>query len=225
MGDGQFKFPAGITVRSNTIFVADNFNDRIQVFNVETGPSPTSQVQANAGQTDTVNSGDTVTLNGGNSQPNDGSLQYIWRQVGGDRRVDLVDSNTATAKFEAPSVSQDSTYEFELSVMGIDNQISSDRVSINVAADQQNQQNQLNQNPQADAGDDKNVIESETVELDGGGSSDNEGEIQSYDWRTSGCDNNQPDGNIDNSDNAVATFVAPQIDSTSTVCTGTVNRD
>jgi sugar lactone lactonase YvrE len=219
VGDGQFKFPAGITVLSNTIFVADNFNDRIQVFNVETGPPPTSQVQANAGQTDTVNSGDMVTLNGGNSQPNDGSLQYIWRQVGGDRRVDLVDSNTATAKFEAPSVSQDSTYEFELSVMGTNNQISSDRVSINVAADQQNQQNQQNQNPQADAGDDKNVIESDSVELDGGGSSDSEADIQSYDWQTSGCDNNQPDGNINNSDNAVATFVAPQIDSSSTVCT------
>ena len=29
----------------------------------------------------------------------------------------------------------------------------------------------------------------------------------------------QPDGNIDNSENAVATFVAPQIDSTSSVCT------
>jgi sugar lactone lactonase YvrE len=219
VGDGQFKFPAGITVLSNTIFVADNFNDRIQVFNVETGPPPTSQVQANAGQTDTVNSGDTVTLNGGNSQPNDGSLQYIWRQVGGDRRVDLVDSNTATAKFEAPSVSQDSTYEFELSVMGTNNQISSDRVSINVAADQQDQQDQQNQNPQADAGDDKNVIESDSVELDGGGSSDSEADIQSYDWQTSGCDNNQPNGSLDNSDNAVATFVAPQIDSSSTVCT------
>jgi sugar lactone lactonase YvrE len=223
VGDGQFKFPAGITVRSNTIFVADNFNDRIQKFNVEIGPQPTNlqlqtgAVQANAGQAQTVNVGETVTLDGRNSQPNDGTLQYIWRQVGGDRRVDLVDSNTATARFDAPSVTQDSTYEFELSVMGTNNQISRDRVSINVAANEQDQ-NQ-NQNPQADAGGNKDVTESNSVELDGSGSSDNEGEIQTYDWTSNGCDNNQPDGNINNSDNAVATFEAPQIDSTSSVCT------
>lgn len=222
LGDGQFKYPAGITVRSNTIFVADNFNARVQAFNVEIGPPPTSQmqalagqVQANAGQTKTVDSGETVTLDGGNSQPNDGSLQYIWRQVGGDRRVDLADSNSAQARFEAPTVTQDSTYEFELSVMGANNQISKDRVSVNVAANQQDQ----NQNPQADAGGDKSVTESGSVQLDGSGSSDNEGDIQSYDWQSNGCDNNQPNGDINNSDNQVATFVAPQIDSTSSVCT------
>ena len=224
LGDGQFKYPAGITVRSNTVFVADNFNDRIQAFNVEIGPPPTSQmqalagqIQANAGQTKTVNAGETVTLDGGNSQPNDGSLQYIWRQVGGDRRVDLADSNSAKARFKAPAVTEDSTYEFELSVMGTNNQISKDRVSVNVAANQQ-EQNQ-NQNPKANAGGDKSVTESGSVQLDGSGSSDNEGNIQSYDWQSNGCDNNQPKGNINNSDNPVATFVAPQIDSASSVCT------
>lgn len=215
LGDGQFKYPAGITVRSNTIFVADNFNDRIQAFNVEIGPPPTSQIQANAGQIKTVDSGETVTLDGGNSQPNDGSLQYIWRQVGGDRRVDLADSNSAKARFEAPTVTEDSTYDFELSVMGTNNQISKDRVSVNVAANQQDQ----NQNPKANAGGDKSVTESGSVEIDGSGSSDNEGDIQSYDWQSNGCDNNQPNGNINNSDNPVATFVAPQIDSASSVCT------
>jgi len=215
LGDGQFKYPAGITVRSNTIFVADNFNDRIQAFNVEIGPPPTSQIQANAGQTKTVDSGETVTLDGGNSQPNDGSLQYIWRQVGGDRRVDLADSNSAKARFEAPAVTEDSTYDFELSVMGTNNQISKDRVSVNVAANQQDQ----NQNPKANAGGDKSVTESGSVKLDGSGSSDNEGDIQSYDWQSNGCDNNQPNGNINNSDNPVANFVAPQIDSASSVCT------
>jgi len=215
LGDGQFKYPAGITVRSNTIFVADNFNDRIQAFNVEIGPPPTSQIQANAGQTKTVDSGETVTLDGGNSHPNDGSLQYIWRQVGGDRRVDLADSNSAKARFEAPAVTEDSTYDFELSVMGTNNQISKDRVSVNVAANQQDQ----NQNPKANAGGDKSVTESGSVQLDGSGSSDNEGNIQSYDWQSNGCDNNQPKGNINNSDNPVANFVAPQIDSASSVCT------
>jgi len=215
LGDGQFKYPAGITVRSNTIFVADNFNDRIQAFNVEIGPPPTSQIQANAGQTKTVDSGETVTLDVGNSHPNDGSLQYIWRQVGGDRRVDLADSNSAKARFEAPAVTEDSTYDFELSVMGTNNQISKDRVSVNVAANQQDQ----NQNPKANAGGDKSVTESGSVKLDGSGSSDNEGDIQSYDWQSNGCDNNQPNGNINNSDNPVANFVAPQIDSASSVCT------
>jgi hypothetical protein len=223
LGDGQFKFPAGVTVRSNAIFVADNYNDRIQGFNVELGPQPTSQmllqanmqVQANAGQTKTVNAGETVTLDGRNSQPNDGSLQYIWRQVGGDRRVDLADSNSAQATFEAPSVTEDSSYEFELSVRGTNNQIANDRVSVNVAANQQDQ----NQKPQADAGGNKDVTESNSVQLDGSGSSDNEGNIQSYDWQSDGCDNNQPNGDINNSDNPVATFVAPQIDSTSAVCT------
>jgi sugar lactone lactonase YvrE len=148
LGDGQFKYPAGITVQSNTILVADNFNDRIQAFNLEKGLLPASlatQVQANAGRTKTVSSGETVTLDGRNSQPDDGSLQYIWRQVSGDRRVDLVNSNSATARFEAPSVTEDSTYDFELSVMGINNQISKDRVSINVVVDTDEQSEDQNQ--------------------------------------------------------------------------------
>src|SRR4029078_2306562 len=37
VGDGQFKFPAGITARSGTVIIADNFNDRIEKFNVDIG--------------------------------------------------------------------------------------------------------------------------------------------------------------------------------------------
>ena len=129
-GDGQFKYPAGITVYSNTIFVADNFNDRVQVFHVEPGQ----------------------ILNGPNLE-----------------------------KLNLPE--------------------------------------QENKKPIADAGNDKSVFESKSVSLDGGGSKDSDGTIASYNWKLSGCSNNEPKGTLKNSDSAVATFVAPQISGSSATCT------
>jgi hypothetical protein len=219
-GDGQFKYPAGVTVKANTIYVADNFNDRVQVFTVEPGPFPlaTTIPIANAGDDQTVDSGQIVTLDGELSKPDDGSLKFNWRQSGGSQAVNLDNSDTSKPTFNAPDVTQDMTLKFDLKVTNSDNQFDIDTVNVNVIANQQDQNQNQNQKPDANAGSDKTVYEGEIVELDGTASHDLDGSIQSYEWEAEDCDNNQPRGSIQNSDNAITSFVSPHISSSSSMC-------
>lgn len=222
-GDGQFKYPAGITVLSNTIFVADNFNDRVQVFNMEPGqlPSATSVVgldqlplsalTANAGEDQTLNSGVKVTLNGEQSKPDDGSLQFLWKQVGGSQSVDLMNADSAKPEFDTSQITENTQLKFELKVTDKNNQVDTDTVNVNVIGERQNQK------PEANAGSSKTVFEGELTELDGTGSRDVDGNIISYEWESKDCDN-EPKGEIQNSQQAKATFMAPQISSSSTSC-------
>lgn len=222
-GDGQFKYPAGVTALDNTVFVADNFNDRVQVFNIEPGQLPTvspildpSQTQltaidANAGDDRTVNSGEQVTLNGDQSSPDDGSLKYLWKQIGGSQSVDLMNSDSPKPKFETSQITQDTTLKFELRVTDNNNQADFDTVNINVIGENENEK------PEADAGDSKTVVEGQSIPLDGTASKDNDGTIVSYEWNSKGCDN-EPNGNVQNSQSVNPTFEAPQISSASTMC-------
>ena len=212
LGDGQFMNPSAISARANTIFVADNFNDRIQKLNVSIGtlPSPVSVV-ANAGQDQTATSGDKVRLNGENSKPDDATLKFFWRQIGGNKNVDLTNPDSVNPTFDTSQVTEDTTFEFELKVTGNNDQVDTDTVSIKVIGQKQNQK------PQADARADKSVLEGGTTELDGASSTDRDGTIESYQWQATGCDN-EPKGSIQDSSDAKATFVAPQISGNSTSC-------
>ena len=70
-----------------------------------------------------------------------------------------------------------------------------------------------NRLPSANAGPDQTVDAGSTVTLDGSGSSDSDGTIASYLWE-------QPTGpaaSLSNTDQASASFVAPQVDSTVTL--------
>jgi len=212
MGDGQFKYPAGVTVLSDTIFVADNFNDRVQAFNIELGPLPSVGPTADAGEDQTLNSGEKVTLDGELSKPDDGTLKFLWRQTAGSQSVDLINPDSAKPEFDTSQITQDTTLKFELKVADSNNQVDTDTVNVNVIGRQDNQK------PQANAGGDKTVYEGQSVELDGTESQDSDGTIESYEWEAGNCDNNEPKGIIQNSNDEIATFVAPQISSTSTSC-------
>jgi sugar lactone lactonase YvrE len=218
-GDGQFKYPAGITVRSNLLFIADNFNDRIQKLSadIQLPPVTTTVPIANAGIDQTVSSGQTVTLDGERSTPNDGSLQFLWRQSGGPEQVGLANKETSKPTFEAPQVTQDSVFEFELKVSDQNGHSDIDGISVKIGANQQNQQNEK---PKANAGPEKTVSEGESTELDGDSSTDNDGSIEKYEWEAGDCDNNEPKGSVQQQDltNSKARFVAPQISSSSTTC-------
>jgi sugar lactone lactonase YvrE len=224
-GDGQFKYPSGVTVISDSIFIADNFNDRVQVFRIEPGPLPAmtpnvdpaqaqlSVIKADAGQDQTVDSGQQVTLSGENSMPNDGSLEFQWNQVGGGQSIDLMNADSIKAEFDTSQINENTKLRFELRVTDRNNQanIDTDTVDVNVVGEKENQK------PKANAGSDRTVYEGQSAEIDGTGSQDEDGTIDSYDWKSNDC-GNEPKGDIQNSKQAKATFVAPQISTSSTSC-------
>lgn len=77
---------------------------------------PNEWPQADAGPDVHVKAGETVILSGIMSMDPDGDpLRYQWRQLRG-KRVSLLDSHTAKAKFVAPLVSAERLLQFELRV-------------------------------------------------------------------------------------------------------------
>ena len=79
-------------------------------------PPPNQPPVANAGQDKTVNAADRVTLDGSESKDPDGNItSYSWTQTAGPP-VTLNGANTATPSFTAPSLSNDTTLKFSLTV-------------------------------------------------------------------------------------------------------------
>ncbi|MEP3957503.1 MAG: PKD domain-containing protein [Parasphingorhabdus sp.] len=158
---------------------------------------------ANAGPDATVNGGSAVTLDGSASVDGDGDvLTYQWLQTGGPA-VTLSGATTVSPTFTAPAatlVSQALTFDLVVS----DGLASStaDRVSIAVAA---------NTRPVADAGTDQGPINSgATVTLNGGASSDSDGDVLNYAWtQISG-----PAVTLSGANTANPTFVAPDVQGT-----------
>ena len=73
------------------------------------------------------------------------------------------------------------------------------------------QESQPNHPPNADAGNNKIVRESEKVELDGGGSSDRDGDKLTYNWELVSPKNLKV--KLDNANSPDANFIAPTLDS------------
>lgn len=71
-----------------------------------------------AGQDQIVYSGETVTLNGESTRdPDDEGLQYTWIQIEGTPNIEFLSGNSdINAKFIAPTVRDDTTYQFKLIV-------------------------------------------------------------------------------------------------------------
>ena len=79
---------------------------------------------AYAGDDQTASANTEVTLDGSKSSDDDGKLfSYKWEQMDGPK-VDIVDSDKAMARFNAPSLSEDSKLVFKFTV--IDDQDASD---------------------------------------------------------------------------------------------------
>src|ERR671923_65737 len=180
---------------------------------------PNQPPTANAGDDQTVNEADSVSLDGsgssdpdgttgvqlqGSGQDADGTISsYQWEQVvsGSEPTVTINDANSATATFDAPSVSANTELTFKLTVTDNDGATAEDSVVVTI--------NNVNQNPIADAGTDQTVNEGDSVSLDGSASSDADGTIASYSWtQTAGTAVTLSDAS-----SATPSFTAPNVGS------------
>ena len=135
---------------------------------------------ADAGPDQTVMEGDMVTLNGSNSADPDGQIaSYFWTQISGTPLM-LSDAFARNPVFIASNGHLGGeALVFELTVSDAQGLQHTDRVTVNIAYE--------NQPPVADAGPDQTVKEGDVVTLDGSDSADPDGQITSYLWRqTSG---------------------------------------
>jgi len=127
-----------------------------------------------------VNEGDLVTLDGSGSNDPDGTVEtYSWTQTGGTS-VTLSNSTAQKLTFSAAFVGAGGdTLIFQLIVTDNDGAVSDpDTVAIIVS--------DVNLAPVADAGADQTVDEDDLVTLDGSGSYDLDGTVESYSWTQTG---------------------------------------
>ena len=129
---------------------------------------------ADAGEDQTVDEGATVTLNGNaSSDPEGETLTHSWTQTAGPD-VTFDDNTTATSTFTAPQLLTDTDLVFSLTVTDSVGLTDTDTVTITVVA--------INAPPIANAGEDQTVDNGATVTLNGGASSDPDGDVLSYQW-------------------------------------------
>ncbi len=164
---------------------------------------------ARAGANQTVNENEMVMLNGtGSTDPDWGTvLTYDWTHNGTDLGITL--SNTAVAEptFTSPYVAANTTITFRLEVSdGTDTD--TDTVDITV-------KDTTNRPPTADAGDDQDANEGDTVTLDGTGSTDpDRGTTLTYDWTHNGTDLGIT---LFNNKTAEPTFTSPYVAANTTI--------
>ena len=127
---------------------------------------------SDAGLDQTAIYNELVTLDGSGSSDPDGVVEfYQWSQVSGET-VSLNSPSQAVTTFTSPT--QEGELVFKLLVT--DNESASDVDTVSVVIVN------TNINPSADAGSDQAVGFGELVTLDGTGSSDTDGTIETYQW-------------------------------------------
>ena len=169
---------------------------------------------ANAGADQGFNEDDQVTLDGSTSQDTDGgTISFLWQlsSISGDTTASITLNNNTAAQptFTAPSVEQDTTLAFLLTVTDNDGASHTDSVIITI-----------NNAPTANAGDYAEYNESSTdtnltVTLDATASSDTDSGTLAYQWQlasTSGdADITTASITLNNNTSATPTFSAPQV--------------
>jgi len=127
---------------------------------------------SDAGPDQTMSYNQPTTLDGTGSSDPDGTIEsYQWSQISGTT-VSLSSPDQATTMFTAPP--QEGELLFKLLVTDNASASDVDTVSVFIV--------NTNINPNADAGPDQAVALSELVTLDGLGSFDPDGTIESYQW-------------------------------------------
>jgi hypothetical protein len=147
----------------------------VVVFRLTADPPPAVDPVASAGADQTAAEGTIVTLDGSASTDPDGDpLTYLWEQVAGPT-VTLSDATSAQPSFTAPSVPVGgATLTFRLVVSDGVHDSQPETVDVTIT--------NVNQAPDADAGDDQTVQEGSSVTLHAGDSFDPDGEALTYEW-------------------------------------------
>jgi hypothetical protein len=150
--------------------VANSLADTVVV--TVTGTTNQAPV-ANAGSDRTWSSGTVVNLFGRGTDADGDQLSYRWRSLDG---VTLSTTNLPVTTFTAGSAG---TYRFTLTVNdGVANSLA-DTVVVTVTGT-------TNQAPVANAGSDQTINIGQTVQLDGRGSTDPDGDQLTYSWTATG---------------------------------------
>lgn len=159
----------GLVVNDGAV---DSAVDRVSLTVVAAGANRAPV--ASAGVDQNVPTGTTVTLDGSASADPDGNLiTYAWT-------VDGRPAGSAAALSDAsspqPSLVVDKSGTYTISLVVSDGALASvaDQVVVTASA--------ANSAPVADAGPDQSVLVGATVELDGSGSTDADGDLLSYGW-------------------------------------------
>ena len=120
--DGDYKLT--VRVSDGSLFTTANLNITLQ--NINEIPI------VNAGEDQlNVEEGTVVTLTGRGEDPENTTLSYAWAQTEG-LNVALSNQNTANASFTAPSVTEDTTLRFSLTVTDAEGLSGTDYVSVQV---------------------------------------------------------------------------------------------
>jgi hypothetical protein len=153
--------------------------------------------KADAGPDQKVRPGSAVALDGRSSSIPVGAIaSYHWSQTAGSPPVALSNAASAVAGFTAPEIGPgEASLVFRLTVTDDKGFQHQDTCEVEVIV-----------SPVADAGPDQVVVERSTVRLDGSGSYDKDGRIESYLWHQTG---GSPVVMLSNADSAIASFTAP----------------
>ncbi|MBM1106784.1 PQQ-dependent sugar dehydrogenase [Aurantibacter crassamenti] len=115
-----------------------------------------------------------ITLSGSGSDPDGGSVTFVWTQQSGPNTANLTNANTS--KLTASNLDE-GNYVFRLTVTDDENDTAFDEVSVQVEGEVLE-----NQNPIANAGNDQSIIlPTNSITLSGSGT-DEDGNIESYQW-------------------------------------------
>ncbi len=165
-----------VLVSKGTPLVVDTIGDALLV-----DPSGNLPPVAAAGPDRTVVSGSQVTLDGSGSTDSDGAIvAYLWEQIAGPS-VQLNNASTVSASFTAPQVeAEGSSMDFRITVTDDGGLSDSDEMQVEVVQDSENQP------PTANAGTDFTAAQNSTVQLDGSGSSDPDGDSLTFFWEQTG---------------------------------------
>lgn len=190
----------GLGVAAVSPVITDDTNaNAVESYTWATTQKPVVTVSANQ----SVNEGANVAVTATASDPDGSIVSTQWKQVSG-QSVTLTATSGLSTSFTAPSVTTSDVIVLRF--------IATDNVGEKADADVSITINGNNQSPTANAGADQTVTEGATVNLRGT-ATDADGQIVSYTWaKISG-----PDITLSPAAGPNVSFIAPQVDATTTI--------